>query len=102
MSQPNTITMTSRQWAGFVIANLVYLWLAFYGYLSAVGIWAAQEPGWLYAHVGVLVLSKLTIWLPALAVLAGYALLLALFRLPWPVRIGMFALLALAIALLLL
>ena len=102
MRQPNTITMSSRQWAGFVLASFVYLWLAFYGYLSAVGIWAAQDPGWLRANFGAMGSMLVIIWVPALGVLAGYALLLALFRLPWPVRIGMFLLLALAMALLLL
>ena len=103
MKQPATITMDARQWAGLIVATIVYVWLAFHGYLSAVGIWAAQDPSsWLRAQVGVMGEMMVIIWVPALVVLAGYAVLLTLFRLPWQVRLGCFTLLTLAVLLLLL
>ena len=103
MKQPATITMDARQWAGLIVATVVYVWLAFHGYLSAVGIWAAKDPSsWLRAQVGVMGEMMLIIWVPALVVLAGYAVLLTLFRLPWQVRLGCFTLLTLAVLLLLL
>ena len=99
MKQPATITMDARQWARLIVATIVYVWLAFHGYLSAVGIWAAKDPSsWLRAQVGVMGEMMVIIWVPALVVLAGYAV----FRLPWQVRLGCFALLALAVVLLLL